>query len=593
MRRPNALLLFRMGAAILVVAMLVLSGTALIAAWRQSRVADDSLHRLRDFAVAFNAFTALAAERAPSEAALAGGGVSDPSYQRMLLARGRSDWAVERLRDAVGETFPFNFEFLLAKLASDRARIDLLIRQPPDKRILGEQLSVIRELIAVGETAEPAVARLARRVVRADPQIAGDVNLVRLLASLEQAAQRLPSEVLPTLAKREVLRPDLLAAAQRTQQRILALWDLGSTQLVLDRGEEVMNRQLNLIRGEYFGRGFPYLTRLIERQALRPNATLSADDVRAVYEPTIGPVTTLRDLFLRKMVDDATEHQSHAFWIMAATLALSALVVATLVGLTAFAYRQVFRPLLTFRAQILAIRERDPTRFEPYTGDVPQLVDLSRALETLRRRDNERELLERERMALSERLACLASTDELTGLLNRRGFYEALSARLAGADRAFVLVDIDHFKQVNDRHGHAAGDHVLRSVGRVLREAAGPDQVAARYGGEEFALVLTGDAARDVLARMETLRAAFEALSVSIPGQAAALRLTASFGVALALDSGDTWDELARSADQALYEAKRAGRNRVRATNRILARNTRAVADHGQPGTALAVEQHA
>ncbi|WP_062012667.1 diguanylate cyclase [Aureimonas sp. AU4] len=583
MRRPNALLLFRMGAALLVVATLLLTGTTLLTAWRQSTVANESLGRLRDFAVAFDAFTALAAERAPSEAALAGSGPSDPAHQRMLLARGKSDWTVERLQKAVGETFSFNFDFLRAKLAGDRARIDLLVNEPPDKRVLGEQLSVIRELIAVGETAEPAVARLARQVVRADPQIAGDVNLVRLLAALEQAAQRLPSEVLPTLAKREVLRPDLQAAAQRTQQRILALWELGSTQLVLDRGEDVMNRQLELIRGEYFGRGFPYLTRLIERQALRPNATLSPGDVRAVYEPTIAPITTLRDLFLRKMIESATEHQSRADRAMATTLALCAVVVATLLWLTVFTYREVFRPLLTFQAQILAMCERAQKRFEPYRGDVPQLAALSRALATLHRRDSERELLERERMALSERLACLASTDELTGLLNRRGFYEAISARPATQDRAFVLIDIDHFKLVNDRHGHQAGDHVLRSVGAVLGAAAGTDQVAARYGGEEFALVLSGEAAREVLARMETLRAALEALSVAVAGCEAPLRLTASFGVALALGPEDSWDELARGADLALYEAKRSGRNRVRATNRILAKAGRSAAEPAQP----------
>lgn len=587
MRRPNALILFRMGAAILVLAALMIGGSALLSAQRQRTVADDSMVQLRRFAIAFQAFNALSAERGPSEAALAALTDDPRQRQRLILARGASDWAIERLRDASGDTISFNFDFLIAKIRNDRARLDGLLAEPPAERRLGETLSVVRELIAIGETAEPIVSKLGRAVIRSDPRIAGDVNLVRLLTSLEQSARRLPSEVLPTLAERQVLRTDLLAAALRTQQRILALWDLGSTQLVVSPSEHEMTRQLELVRAEYMGRGLPYLSRLIERQSQRPNPTLDAREVRMIYEATVEPITKLRSLLMERIMQDAEARQAHAFEAIVTAAALCSVLMGTLVALIVFAYREVFRPLLAFRSQIMAISDREPVPAAPYRGDVPQLQALSRAIETLRRRDGEREALERDRLVLSERLVLLASTDELTGLLNRRGFYEALAALPPGLARAFVLIDIDHFKLINDRYGHAVGDLVLCHVGAWLRDGTNTDVIAARYGGEEFALVLTGNAASEVLGRMETLRAAIEAREIETEDEAS-LRLTASFGVAIDGASGESWEEMARLADLALYEAKRDGRNRVRATNPILARRPVALAP-AQAEAALAV----
>ena len=163
----------------------------------------------------------------------------------------------------------------------------------------------------------------------------------------------------------------------------------------------------------------------------------------------------------------------------------------------------------------------------------------------------------------------LAVTDGLTGLHNRRFFEAALHLECArsapgrgGAPVSVIIADLDHFKAVNDTHGHAAGDTVLEAVAQRLRTALRPSDVLARYGGEEFVMLLTGadvDASREVAERVaEALR------STPVPlGTGQAITVTGSLGVATLPLHATTAEDLVRSADHALYSAKAAGRNRV------------------------------
>jgi diguanylate cyclase (GGDEF)-like protein len=158
-----------------------------------------------------------------------------------------------------------------------------------------------------------------------------------------------------------------------------------------------------------------------------------------------------------------------------------------------------------------------------------------------------------------------ALVDALTGLANRRSLEESLRAEVARSARfgdplAVVIADLDDFKAVNDRYGHAAGDEVLKAFAEALRETVRESDHAGRWGGEEFALILTNTDAEGGVRLAERARAAIEGRAVEVDG--ATIRVTASFGVA-AFPSRHDAQELFAAADAALYEAKRAGKNRV------------------------------
>lgn len=153
-----------------------------------------------------------------------------------------------------------------------------------------------------------------------------------------------------------------------------------------------------------------------------------------------------------------------------------------------------------------------------------------------------------------------AQTDVLTGLINRRALFEKCEFQTFGKDSAIAMFDLDHFKQVNDMHGHAVGDAVLRSFGRSLQRYQRPEDLAARLGGEEFALVMrrvSPTQARDIVSRVI---ATFE--ESPIETIAGPLHCTVSAGVSFG--TGDERMEIVLGrADKALYTAKNAGRNRV------------------------------
>ncbi|MCQ4295813.1 GGDEF domain-containing protein [Pseudomonas stutzeri] len=165
---------------------------------------------------------------------------------------------------------------------------------------------------------------------------------------------------------------------------------------------------------------------------------------------------------------------------------------------------------------------------------------------------------------MMRQLEDLASTDELTGLYNRRRFLRIAEGDLSrlrrGHQSGLALIDLDHFKRINDIHGHAIGDRVLQTFASVARSCLRDDDVLARYGGEEFVLLLPNTDAEQFSACCERLREAF-ANAKPEDTNIAAGHLSLSIGLTL-LNAGDDLDAALQRADEALYRAKRAGRNR-------------------------------
>ena len=167
---------------------------------------------------------------------------------------------------------------------------------------------------------------------------------------------------------------------------------------------------------------------------------------------------------------------------------------------------------------------------------------------------------------LTDALRATANRDPLTQLLNRRGLRAGLeahfSSRTAGPARLLML-DIDHFKRINDSHGHQAGDVVLFQVAEVLRRLTRRGDLASRPGGEEFAVVCLDADDEGVRRLAERLREAIEQMAVSVPGTNALLRCTVTIGISHTFHAPEGFDAAIREADVALYRGKASGRNRI------------------------------
>jgi diguanylate cyclase (GGDEF)-like protein/PAS domain S-box-containing protein len=194
--------------------------------------------------------------------------------------------------------------------------------------------------------------------------------------------------------------------------------------------------------------------------------------------------------------------------------------------------------------------------------------------------EDQMDALIRQGTAIGERMSLALSTlrlrevlrsqsirDPLTGLFNRRYMEESLERELRRAERngqsvGFIMLDIDHFKHFNDTFGHQAGDALLRALGDLMGERTRGQDVACRFGGEEFSLILAGASREAAYKRAELLREEVKRLSVTHAGQLLG-KISMSFGVAAYPGDGRTGEELVRAADQALYGAKAAGRDKI------------------------------
>jgi diguanylate cyclase (GGDEF)-like protein len=176
------------------------------------------------------------------------------------------------------------------------------------------------------------------------------------------------------------------------------------------------------------------------------------------------------------------------------------------------------------------------------------------------RRDQERQKQEHEALVLR------ATRDALTGLWNRSAILDILareieSSRKLGSPLAVAIIDVDHFKSINDTRGHLAGDEVLRTLGAKLKSRIRPTDELGRYGGEEFLLVVPGATKQRPFLPLERLQRAIAEIPFTYAGSS--IKVTASFGVAWLTGNRDTAEGLLSRADEALYIAKQAGRNRV------------------------------
>ena len=171
-------------------------------------------------------------------------------------------------------------------------------------------------------------------------------------------------------------------------------------------------------------------------------------------------------------------------------------------------------------------------------------------------------------ISLQEKLRTQSLRDPLTGLYNRRYMEDALERHLQIAERngsatSVIMIDLDHFKKINDAHGHGKGDAVLRDVAAQLTASVRPTDIVARYGGEEMMVIMPGCDLEHAISKAELLRSRIESLS-----ELHGTPVTASFGVSCVPETSSTMRDLVPMADAALYVAKEAGRNCVKSASR-------------------------
>lgn len=545
---------------------LPLMAIALVQGTQRHTEAEANLVSLQQLRLTFELANLVSAERGPANSLL-GADSADAQEQRRLaaqlaVARQRVDAATQHLQ-SVFQTDPRvvdetpRLHEARRRLQTARAAVDRVAALPRSERSAEEVDHAISSMFAVYDRLQALTSVQISDLAAADREAAIPAMQGQILIDLREHGGRLASNVMAPLAVPGAWREPQVRAAQQTEGRLLELWRLATSHESVFRSEPTLSWHWDMARRQFFGQSLPMVEQLIDdgRRGVSPPWT--AAEFTARYVPTLQSLEALRDGYLGVSIA-RFEHTRNKEAVRLAVLAATALGTLLLLALALrIAHVQILRPLLQAQAQVIQIASDTPGAEQHATHPMAEMQRLFDAIEVLRAKSHQRSALTRE-------LRELADTDQLTGLLNRRSLEERVRRRHAdGSTQAVViLLDVDHFKSINDGQGHAAGDDVLVQVAQLLRSHLRRNDSVARYGGEEFLVLLADGDLASGRQLAESLRVALRGKDIVL-SSSDILRVTASFGVAQGTLDPIGWHALVRAADTAMYAAKSLGRDRV------------------------------
>lgn len=545
----------------------ILATEIIAASYSDFVIARRNLTEVMAFCRVLDAANYLSAERGPSNGML-GLGVAPGSTVQARLAefRTRSDAALAEITadidnasrsEPAGALSPILVE-VHRRLMLARAEVDRIAALPPEERNLAEIEASIEAMFGVIDALRPAIDWNIQRLTNTDPNLAGIALAAQMLANLREDGGRLGSQVMAPVAVGKPLAIKNLADSERTRGRLQEVWAIVGKPGALPGLDPAKIGDLAKIDREFFGEGFAIIDNIVAVGKRSGNYPLTAEQLTDIFVPKMKPLEDLRRAFMDSTVERLSANKTRASIKLAvASLATFSLFLVLLV-LMRRARSLVFEPLLLARHSIIELANDRPIPRLQGKGGEGEMGRLFDAIDILRQRLDERTLL-------MQHLERQAETDELTGLLNRRaleliGGAEDMDGK--DQDACLILMDIDHFKQINDTHGHLIGDIVLQETARIIRNSVRNSDLVARFGGEEFAVITPGDSIESALALAERIRVNL-AREPIVLADGQKLNVTASFGVAEGRSADGGWKHLIELADTELYRAKSEGRNRV------------------------------
>jgi diguanylate cyclase (GGDEF)-like protein len=572
--------LFLLTTGLLLALVLALLLRSVWADWRSVGAAELGLAAMQRAYLAMKVAEKASAERGPAIPVLNDSEPADPAKRaRLQDFRRLTDASFDdALAALAGSTDPASLsaraELVQARqeLARARTEVDRVATLPHALRSApGQRLTraPIDQMFAVIDTVLAAVTTLSSAAEAVYPELAMPLVGARHAAELREYAGRLGSQFTTPLATQQPLGRAEQREIPLLTGRIEQLRKLISLQARVSRADAPLQAAIATMEAQYFDTDLPFIRELTERGLNGQPYGMDSAAFVARYVPPMKTIVALRDTLFEAARDAAAERVAQARRRMAINTALGLAVLGIELTVFLLVRHRVLLPLLrgtrTMNA-IMAGQQPHGDLAPPTRAD--EIGDMQRAVAALRDATLRSRALEVERERLIAQLRVASDTDFLTGLPNRRAFAERAAELLAQARRhgrpvALIVFDLDHFKRINDQHGHPAGDAVLRSVAELARGQVRQGELLARHGGEEFVVLAPDCRTDEALQLAERLREALADAPVTLP-DGSSLRPTASFGLACGEARMPVeLEALYRDADRALYRAKSQGRNQV------------------------------
>ncbi|MGQ8974766.1 GGDEF domain-containing protein [Acinetobacter schindleri] len=518
----------------------------------------DELHALQEVAILANK---ISKERAPANKVLS----STPEeihqrQQELEIYRKEVDQQFEHTAKVLQQVgFPHLSQRLESavrpSLEQGRLQIDSYAKIPWEQR----NAQALDQAIAAMFKAWDSCRTILKGVVIASNTTSTSQNnfisQILFLSDLRDQAGRAASTIMAYVTFDQPIPAANLTRAMQVQYRIHYLWDLiGTLQPEEDKTEE-FNRLHNAVDTVFIQKGLPIVSSLVEESIQQVPYHLTGTELTNAMVDKFATVVDLQSYLLEYSNQVAEREKSSHLQQLLWTVLLSFVSVGAAIATMIFARKSVFQPLIEARQILFTLSENGDTKAlssNAHTKSESLFTAIQRLQQMLQQRD-----------ALEFRLKNIAHSDPLTGLANRFAleeytrFLESHPSQFS--QTCLMIIDIDHFKQVNDQYGHIIGDEVIQFVAQCLKDNVRTSDLLVRYGGDEFLVLIENidfDNARKIA---DKIRSEVEdAYIVSENGDQ--IQVSVSVGVAIGAQS---WISLFTKADKALFVAKGQGRNAV------------------------------
>lgn len=553
----------------------LVAGRIMFVDWRELRRAEQAVVLIEQLRLGMIAAEMVSRERGPANGVLGAEAPANEALKTSLAqARDRTDQAYAAFAKALREvpkrrqqqSIGRQVDGFQTALDQARRRVDAVAALPLAQREPASIKVAVDSMIRLVGLLRPVVMLVIDDLHEDQPAMSSVVVGAMLASELRELTGQLGSLLTPALSHDAPLSPDERLAIERMRGRIAQLRVLVASRVSVGHAGEAVRQAHARMERDYFGRADVLVAQVL-RSGEHGGYGMSTAQFAARYVPDMNAILGLRDaLFDEGRARGQVMHDAQRRTV-AVMLGMTGLHIALIVLGLYLMRRRVIKPLGRAAEALEAMRDNRCVHLTaPVQGD--EIAAVFDGIAALQAQHQERAALEAERDKLIERLRVQSSTDFLTTLPNRRAFFEAAQAELARARRhgyglVLLLLDVDHFKRINDTRGHAVGDRALVALTEVLKHSVRQGDVAARIGGEEFVVLLSHCTREDGLRFAERLRETVSSTLVEVGEGQEPLRITVSIGLADVRTHGVGLEQLLSRADRAMYRAKNAGRDRI------------------------------
>ncbi|WP_411691493.1 GGDEF domain-containing protein [Acinetobacter gandensis] len=506
-------------------------------------------------------------ERAPANSAMSSHGKQ--REEKIVELKQYREGVDQQYRNTVNTLKQKGFTPIAQQLESNlapylnkgRRTVDAYIALPREQRHAEQLDHAIISMFQAWDQSYIALQKLVNYSHGKDTQVSNYYTLILLLAELRDQAGRVASNIMAAVSFQQPIPEGNLARTLQTQRQARYLWELiHVVQSEHDKTNE-FSQLHNAVKTEFLDKGLPIIAGLVQQSTQQEPYSLDGTQLTDAMVDKFVTVVKLQSYILDYSLKVADDQKNNARDKLFFTLFLSLVSLLTAVMTMIYAKKWVFEPLIRARYQLfkLARHPQPPVALNEVNQKIIQNDFLS-LFDAIHRIEN----MLQQRDALEFQLKHIANSDSLTGVANRFALDEYIKFRESQPSQfkqtTLIIIDIDHFKQVNDQYGHIVGDVVIQHVANQLRQHVRSSDLVVRYGGDEFLVLIEGielDKAQEIA---EIIRLDIQQAPLSIASEVPHLAITVSIGVTVGATS---WISLLERADQALFRAKAAGRDQV------------------------------